>query len=108
MGELESLKNELKQANDRIAKLKSVIAKHPAARIGRIVKLVLFAGGGAVLIAAAIGFSFGEASVAIQIFVGILLVMPETLGAAAATDAAKSFASSMGSTLGKTIGKKKE
>lgn len=108
MGELETLKNELKQANEKIAKLEKIISKHPAARIGRLVKLVLFAAGGASLIAAAVGFSFGEASVAIQIFVGILLVMPETLGAAAATDAAKSFASSMGSAIGKTIGKKKE
>ncbi len=54
----EMMKNELKQADAKIAKLEKVIAKHPAARIGRIVKLVLFAGGGAVLIAAAIGFSF--------------------------------------------------
>ncbi len=103
MGETEELIAKLGHAEAELHKFRD---KHPAARANRLVHLLLFAAGGTVLVLAAIGISFGETSVAVQIFVGILLVMPETLGKAAATSAAKSFASSFGNTLGKTIGKR--
>ncbi len=107
MGAIEEMKLELEEANARIRELKKIVAKHPAAQIGRIVKLVLFAAGGTVLVLAALGLTFGEGgSTSIQIFVGILLVAPETLGKAAATDAAKAFASSFGTTTAKAIAKR--
>ncbi len=105
MGEVAQMKKRVAEIEAELERFKS---KHPAARANRLVHLGLFAAGGTVLVLAALGLTFGEGgSTTLQIFVGILLVMPETLGKASATEAAKAFASSFGSAAGRiTKGKK--
>ncbi len=97
----------LEEALKKIEELYACLKKHPAAKANRIVHLVLFALGGLTLVAAGMGLNFhNHGNTSIQILVGILLVAPETIGVAGATEAAKSFASSMGTALGRTIAKR--
>lgn len=97
----------LESAQLKVDQLHRALQKHPAARANRIVHLVLFALGGLTLVAAGMGLSFGDGNTIVQILVGILLVAPETIGVAGATEAAKAFASSMGSAVGKIAAGKK-
>lgn len=99
----------LESAQLKVDQLHRALQKHPAARANRLVHLALFAAGGTVLVLAAVGLTFGEGgSTTLQILVGILLVAPETIGVAGATEAAKSFASSMGGAFGKIASGKKD